>query len=51
MKTVVFGVMEGQHKSGRPRSERLDDVKEWRNMDTCRSLPLEHRTTENCGQE
>jgi len=29
VKEVMFGMMEGQMRRGRPCRERLDDIKEW----------------------
>ena len=29
VKTVVFGMMEGTNRKGRPRREWLDDITEW----------------------
>ncbi len=33
MKGVVFGIMEGWTRRGRPSREWLDDIKEWCQMD------------------
>ncbi len=33
VKGVVFGIMEGRTRRGRPSREWLDDIKEWCQMD------------------